>query len=84
MSNHADWGGMENRIGNLTLLWSRENEEKSNKRFDQWMVTRDESFKKRHLIPDVPSLWAFEKFDKFLSAREELIRTRLSSLLSAM
>jgi hypothetical protein len=81
-NGHTSWSGLGDRLGNLTLLWSRENEEKSNQPFDQWLKTRDSSFKKRHFIPDDPALWKFDKFEAFLSAREELIKKRLATLLA--
>ncbi len=82
-ASHTSWDGMEDRLGNLALLWSRENQEKSDRPFDEWLATRDASFKRRHLIPEDPSLWKFERFDEFLAAREKLIRKRLIDLLGA-
>ena len=70
------------KIGNLELLLSTENEEKSNQDFEKWLSTRDSSFKKRHLIPDDPKLYHFDMFEEFLGAREKLIRERLSKLFS--
>jgi Protein of unknown function (DUF1524) len=70
------------RIGNLELLLSAENEEKSNQDFEKWLSTRDSSFKKRHLIPDDQKLYHFDNFEAFLAAREKLIRERLSKLFS--
>ena len=80
-ANRTSWDGMGDRLGNLALLWSRENQEKSDQPFEAWLATRDPSFKKRHLIPDNPSLWKFDRFDDFLAAREELIKKRLVALL---
>jgi hypothetical protein len=37
-----------NRVGNLELLLSQENLEKSNQDFEQWLATRDSSFRRRH------------------------------------
>lgn len=71
-----------NSIGNLQLLISHENEAKLNKPFDEWISTRDAGFKKRHMIPEDPSLWKFERFDDFVSAREALISERLTKLFS--
>jgi hypothetical protein len=70
------------RIGNLELLLPPENEEKSNQDFEVWLSTREASFKRRHLIPDDPKLYRFEKFEEFLAAREKLIRERLSKLFT--
>jgi hypothetical protein len=69
-----------NSIGNLQLLLPIEHKDKLAKDFDEWIVTRDESFKVRHLIPLDESLYRFDRFDKFIEAREALIRERLKSL----
>ncbi len=67
-------------IGNLELLEYQENQEKSDIPFDEWIRTRDDSFKNRHLIPDDPELWKFENFEAFMDKREDLIVERLSQL----
>ena len=69
-----------NSIGNLQLLLPIEHKDQLAKDFDEWIVTRDESFKVRHLIPLDESLYRFDRFDKFIEAREALIRERLKSL----
>lgn len=71
-----------NRIGNLQLLLAHENTAKLDKPFEEWITTRDDGFKKRHLIPDDPSLWKLERFEKFIKAREELIAARLKKLFA--
>jgi hypothetical protein len=73
---------LKNRIGNLTLLIATENIEKSNTPFNEWLPTRDAAFKKRHLIPDDPALYKLERFEEFLSAREELIKRRINALFA--
>ena len=65
-----------NRLGNLQLLLGRENLEKSNIPFGQWIQTRDREFLDRHLIPNKPELWDVTALVKFVEAREELIRQR--------
>ena len=76
-----DWFGWKDRLGNLCLLLDAENEEKSNKSFEEWVTTRSSDFKQRHLIPDDSGLYSFDKFDLFLQAREELIRDRLKKVV---
>jgi hypothetical protein len=71
-----------NRVGNLELLLAEENQEKSGQPFESWVTTRDDSFKNRHLIPDDPNLLRFERFADFVSAREKLIRARLTKLFA--
>jgi hypothetical protein len=69
------------RIGNLQLLLPQENLEKSKQDFEQWLTTRDPSFRRRHLIPDDNCLLTFDHFDEFINAREELIRKHLTKVL---
>ncbi|BBC01966.1 MULTISPECIES: DUF262 domain-containing protein [Bradyrhizobium] len=69
-----------NRLGNLQLLLSRENLEKSNIPFSEWIQTRDRDFLHRHLIPDEPVLWEVEALPDFVRARERLIRQQLRRL----
>ena len=72
-----------NCIGNLQLLLAHENTAKLDKPFEEWIATRDDGFKKRHLIPDVPELWKLERFNDFIAAREKLIAARLKKLFAA-
>jgi hypothetical protein len=69
-----------NRLGNLQLLLGRENLEKSNIPFAQWIKSRDPEFLKRHFIPDDPDLWEVEALPQFVAAREKLIRHRLTQI----
>jgi len=69
-----------NRVGNLQLLLGRENLEKSNTPFGDWIQTRDSEFHERHLIPNRPALWDVSMLPEFVEAREELIRRRLRRL----
>jgi hypothetical protein len=69
-----------NRLGNLQLLLGRENLEKSDMPFAQWIQTRDGDFLDRHLIPNNPALWDVTALPEFVEAREELIRQRLQPL----
>lgn len=70
-------------VSNLELLVLDENQEKLDMPFDRWLVTRDSSFKKRHLIPDDPELWKFENFQQFVEERELLIAKKLDRVLGA-
>jgi hypothetical protein len=69
-----------NRVGNLQLLLARENLEKNNIPFSQWIQTRDPDFLESHLIPNDPALWDVTALPEFVVAREELIRKRLRKL----
>lgn len=71
---------MRDYISNLELLSPQENQEKSGIPFDEWIKTRDSSFKKKHLIPDDPELYKLENFNKFVEERDKLITDRLFQL----
>lgn len=71
---------LKDNIGNLTLLLERENIEKRNKPFEDWIKTRDESFLDKHLIPKDKELWKLENFGSFIDARNKLIKNRLIQL----
>ncbi len=68
------------KIGNLQLLLGRENQEKSNQPFDQWIQTRSNEFLSTNLIPPDQSLWAVENLSEFVIAREKLISQRLKNI----
>lgn len=70
----------KNLLGNLQLLSPQENREKSDKSFDDWIRTRDDSFLHSHAIPDDESLWCLENFEQFLEARENILISRLTNL----
>jgi hypothetical protein len=73
---------LRDRLGNLELLLAHENEEKSNKDFGEWIHTRDQAFKRTHLIPENNDFLVLERFEDFINAREALIRDRLKSIFS--
>ena len=62
-----------NKLGNLQLLLSCENIEKSNIPFEQWILTRDNEFLDRQFIPDAKDLWEVTALPEFVKMREELI-----------
>ncbi len=68
------------RVGNLQLLRSDENIEKSALPFRSWITGRDRDFLARNLIPDAPDLWDVTQLPEFVRAREQLIRERLMQL----
>ena len=70
-----------NRIGNLELLTSQENQEKSDQDFGQWIVSRDKGFRTKHCIPVDSNLYTFSRFEEFIAEREKLIRERLQQKL---
>lgn len=68
------------KLGNLQLLLGRENLEKNNTPFSQWIRTRDQDFLERHFIPNDPDLWDVTALPEFVAARERLISQRLRRL----
>jgi hypothetical protein len=68
------------RIGNLELLLSSENQEKSSQDVEKWLSTRTTDFRERHLIPNEEDLLGFNRFEDFIAAREELFRQRLKTI----
>ena len=72
--------GCVNRLGNLQLLLARENLEKSDAPFPQWIQTRDADFLNRHFIPNTPDLWDVTALPEFVKMREKLICQRLRRL----
>jgi hypothetical protein len=82
-SENGRYFAASDSIGNLQLLLSAENMEKSNQPFDSWIKTRDPDFKRRHLIPEDPGLYMLQKFPSFVKARERLITERLRQVFAA-
>ena len=68
-----------NILSNLELLTDTENSSKSATPFDDWIQTRDAGFRKRHLIPDLPT-YGFDSFEEFSKARTALIVAALKNL----
>jgi len=71
---------LRDRLANLELLLDVENVEKMSKPFEDWLLSRDASFRKLHLIPNDEQLLGFGNFEEFVDARETLIRRRLTGL----
>ena len=68
-----------NTIINLQLLTDSENISKNAAPFEEWIQTRDSSFRKLHLIPDIKN-YSMDSFEEFLNARTALIKKKLKSL----
>lgn len=66
------------RLGNLQLLLGRENREKSDTPFEHWIVSRDEEFVQKQMIPEDQSLWNVEKLPEFVRERERNISKRIN------
>jgi hypothetical protein len=74
---------LANKFGNLTLISAPANNEKRATPFEEWIGKQEPAFLERHLIPQSPELWKFDKFPDFLKERERLILERLFSVLSS-
>ena len=64
---------------NLQLLTDSENLSKNATPFDEWLPTRDEEFRKRHLIPELDN-YGFDALLPFAEARTETIKGVLRDL----
>ncbi len=61
-----------NVLPNLQLLTESENLSKNATPFEDWIETRDDAFRARHLIPILPK-YDFDSFEKFSTDRSKLI-----------
>ncbi len=68
------------RIANMVLLSPDEHIDKSEMDFNEWVLTREDEFLDRHLLPRDRELYLPRNFMRFIHAREELISARLRSL----
>jgi hypothetical protein len=68
-----------NTLANLQLLRDDENVAKSAADPEEWLRTRDDAFRCRHLIPEDLVL-SLDEFETFIARREALIRKRLTAL----
>ena len=68
-----------NVLPNLELLTDSENLSKDATPFDEWLRTRDATFRERHLIPDLPA-YGFDSFEEFSRGRTALIVAALKHL----
>jgi hypothetical protein len=68
-----------NCILNLQLLTDSENLEKNRTPFEEWVVTRDTNFKKRHTIPIMED-YGFDHFLEFIQLRKDLVSSKLEML----
>jgi uncharacterized protein DUF262 len=68
-----------NLLANLELVTVSENLSKNAIPFDVWIQTRDEGFRSRHLVPDLPKN-DFDSFESFFNARQALIVAALKAL----
>ena len=68
-----------NTLSNLQLLTDTENTSKNATPFDEWLKTRDTTYRSRHLIPDLAD-YSFDNFEEFFEARRNSIIAALKAL----
>jgi hypothetical protein len=73
------YASMSNVLSNLQLLTDSENLSKNAKPFEQWIQTRDPAFRKRHLIPKMPT-YDLDSFEEFSKRRRDLLVAALKAL----
>jgi hypothetical protein len=75
----ASYVSKYNTLANLELLTDSENLAKNATPFDEWLATRDQSFRSRHLIPTLKT-YGFDSFEDFSKERSALITAALKKL----
>ncbi len=65
---------------NLALAIGAENAGKGKQPLDQWLGTRSAEYLDRHCIPEDPTLWQIENYERFLMERRKLLMKRLGRL----
>ncbi|MGQ0524428.1 MAG: DUF262 domain-containing protein, partial [Betaproteobacteria bacterium] len=68
-----------NVLPNLQLLTDSENLSKNATPFDEWIQTRDDDFRKRHLIPGLTN-YGFDSFEEFSNKRSASIIEALKKI----
>ena len=66
-------------VVNLELLTDTENLAKNATPFNEWIATRDEGFKKRHLIPELGS-YDLDAFENFVETRRPLLVAQFKAI----
>jgi hypothetical protein len=72
-----------NQLANCMLLTREENGAGGKRDIlpADWFKDKDEAYLKKHLIPANSELWKLDRFEDFIAARQELIRSKFSPLL---
>ena len=68
-----------NTLSNLQILTDSENTSKNATPFDEWLKTRDVTYRSRHLIPDMAD-YSFGNFEEFFEARRKSIVAALKAV----
>lgn len=72
------------QLANCMLLTADENgfQGKCDAEPKDWFADKSQAYLDMHLIPSKPGLWELENFDKFISARKQLIVSKLRQLIT--
>jgi uncharacterized protein with ParB-like and HNH nuclease domain len=73
------------QIANCMLLTAAENGAggKADIPPDEWFEDKDDDYLNMHLIPNDPELWKIDNYEKFVSARKELLVENLKKIINA-
>jgi hypothetical protein len=72
IENHLKRQSVFNTVLNLELLTDTENLSKNSTPFKDWITSRDDGFKTRHLIPQMKT-YDLDAFEEFIEARRQLL-----------
>ena len=74
-----------NQIANCMLLTATENGAggKRDTLPDEWFEDKDENYLNMHLIPKDHELWKINNYERFVSARKELLVENLKKIINA-
>ena len=74
-----------NQIANCMLLTADENGAggKGDTLPDKWFEDKDADYLNMHLIPDDHELWKIDNYEKFVSARKELLIKNFKKIINA-
>ena len=70
---------LRDTIYNLELLDGEENNIKRAEPFEEWVVTRDDNFKSRHLIPQMDD-YSLNNFEEFIEKRSKLLKEAIRKI----
>jgi uncharacterized protein with ParB-like and HNH nuclease domain len=73
-----------NQLANCMLLTRKENgaSEKWDKTPEEWFKDKNSDYLGLHLIPQDPSLWKLENYDRFIEERKKLILEKFKYLIT--
>ncbi len=79
-----DSARLPDRIGNLTVIESSENESLSDRAPSDYLPGVDALIRTGHFIPGDTSLWSLERYADFCAEREALMADRIATLMKSL